>query len=82
MNSVPDNETKIIADSVTKTISFVSLCIMFAFFLHSCKINSEILEDCNAACETGMGYMKSVTSYKCICADQESNKTSPWVLPN
>ena len=82
MISERDNETKIIVNGITKVISLVTLSLVLGFFFHSCKIDSKTVEDCNAACETSMGYMKSVTSYKCTCADRETEKKSPWLLSN
>mgnify|MGYP003135684115 CR=1 FL=1 len=74
-----DKEVKAITNAILKAVIVMCICVLGGIGLHSCRLNSETIADCNDACASASGQMESVTSYKCTCTER-SNQTSPWVL--
>ena len=75
----PPDETKIIVAGISKVIIATCIMLFAGFSVHSCKLDTQVIEDCNSACREGLGEMETVTVYKCTCS--ESKKTqSPWVI--
>ena len=72
--------------------TFLSKCILYLcfsgvmiFFLHSCMIDKETLEQCRNSCGN-TGRVEKVTAYKCICAPkyesiEANNSGAIWSLP-
>ncbi len=68
-----------IASAILKAVIILCVCFIACYSLESCELNSNIIADCNEACDTVSGQMESVTSYECICASKQ-RKQSPWVI--
>lgn len=76
---IEEKEIKTIANTLLKAVIVICICAMGAVSLHSCKLDSGVIADCNEACQSSSSQMESVTSYKCSCVNK-TNGSSPWVL--
>jgi len=74
-----DNEARIITNALLKAVIAISVCVMLAFGLHSCELDSDTVADCRDACESSSTQMQSVTPYKCVCIENNVSP-SPWVI--
>ena len=66
---------------ISKSILYVCLTFMFGMLVHTCKVETSIIDRCKSACGTYNG-VKKVTSTKCECNKTiEENSISSWLLP-
>jgi hypothetical protein len=70
---------------LSKCMSYLCVSGVMVFFLHSCMINKETLEQCRSSCGP-TGRVEKVTAYKCICAPkyesiEENSSGAIWSLP-
>ena len=72
-------QMKIVSGAIFKSVFIVSICVLLGVSLQTCQVDTEKIEVCNKACQRGIGYMESVTAYKCECSGTLTEK-NPWVL--
>ena len=69
------------SESIAKIASYMCVFLIVAVVSHQCRLESSIIEDCQAACESITSEMASVTAHKCICSPKDSEETEWITLP-
>jgi hypothetical protein len=74
-----NDEVEIIVKGIAKVITVISILILFGYVAEGCRVDSEIIIECQEACDSPTTTMGSVTARECICSTNKQ-EVSPWVL--
>jgi len=69
-----------VANAIAKISLYVTICIVAGMLFTNCKVDSEIIVQCEDACGTDQG-IKEVTAWSCTCNNIIETLESNWVLP-
>ena len=79
-----DEDRSIDRDFISRCLFYFCLAGVMIFFLRSCMIDKDTMEDCRKSCGKH-GRVEKVTAYKCLCVARyesiDDDKGSIWVLP-
>ena len=68
---------------ISKSIFYICLTAISGMWIHSCKIDADVIDRCKSACGMAVG-IREVTSTKCECNKAqviEEISPSAWILP-
>ena len=68
-----------IVSAIVKCVFLICISLVFGFWINSCGLKKEVIEECQNACHSSSSKMESVTSQKCVCYKQDDG---PWVIKN
>ena len=74
-----DNEAEIIVKGIVRVVTVLSISIIFGYWIDGCKVSSDIIIECQEACDSITTTMESVTSRECSCTNNKE-EGSPWAL--
>lgn len=63
--------------AVVKSVALISLTVWLCFWVSSCSVSAEMIQECKSACSTSTSQLDSVTSRECRCS-----KTDLMVIPS
>ena len=81
-----DKALKAIASGVAKCVLYICLTVFLCFYVSSCSLDSETIQQCEASCSTSGNRMKSVSNSECECNSRLENEFGGlnddiWVIP-
>ncbi len=81
-----DKALKAVASGVAKCVLYICLTIFLCFYVSSCNLDTETIQQCEASCSTSGNRMKSVSNSTCECISRLENEFGGldddiWVLP-
>lgn len=81
-----DKALKAVASGVAKCVLYICLTIFLCFYVSSCNLDSEVIQQCEASCSTSGNRMKSVSNSTCECISRLENEFGGmnddiWVIP-
>ena len=72
-----------VGSTITKIVMFASISTVFVMGMHTCKVEKEVIEQCEDSCGAWRG-MKEVTGTKCECVNRQQssiNNQAGWIIP-
>ena len=74
-----------IASGLAKAVLYISIAIVLCFYVSSCQLDGEVIQQCEQSCSTTGNKMKSVSNLTCECTSRNEAGASLnediWVLP-
>jgi hypothetical protein len=66
---------------IAKSILYICVTVVTIFFVNSCQVDKQVIEQCEKSCSSNGNRMDSVSVFGCDCEQKQDPITSPWVAP-